>query len=192
MAPQSTGVALLLAVLLGSAPGAWASWGAYPPQFKRPGPPDQSWLKDLPERPSRAKVAVFELKGDDVYQPVREAVVRVLRRRGLNVIVTLRPFEGATEHRETSQEMNLAAYVSGEMSGEGGRQAAVIHLTSGATGHRILSARFAGPTDKIVGDISRTLWTRVGPAITRACKSTAHPRAREREPLRIDAGDPLD
>jgi hypothetical protein len=191
MTPRSMGVALLWAVLLGSA-SARASWGTYPPQFKRPAPPDQSWLKDLPERPSRGKVAVFELRGDDVYQPVREAVVRVLRRRGLNVIVTLRPVEGATEHRETSQELNLAVYVSGEMSGEGARQTATIHLTSGVSGHRMSTARFAGATDEIVGEITRTLWTRVGPTITRACKSAARPRAREREPLHIDASDPLD
>jgi hypothetical protein len=149
-------------------------------------------LKDLPERASRGKVAVFEVKGDDVYQPVREAVVRVLRRRGLNVIVTLRPVEGATEHRETSQALNLALFVSGEMTGEGARQKAVLQLTSGMTGHRMASARFAGATDAIVGEISRTLWTRVGPTITRACKSASKPRAREREPLRIDASDPLD
>jgi hypothetical protein len=192
MAPQSMGVALLLTLMLSAAPAARASWGMYPLQFTRPPPPDQSWLKDLPERRSRGKVAVFELKGDDVYQPVREAVVRVLRRRGLNVIVTLRPVEGATEHRETSQELNLAAYVSGEMTGEGAKQTAVIRLTSGLTGHHIASARFVGPTDKIVGDIAQTLWTRVGPTITRACTSASKPRGREREPLRIDASDPLD
>jgi hypothetical protein len=192
MAPHSMGVALIVAVLLGSAPSARATWGMYPLRFTRPAPPDQSWLKDLPERPSRGKVAVFELEGDDVYQPVREAVVRVLRRRGLNVIVTLRPVEGATEHRETSQALNLAVYVSGAMSGEGARQAAVIHLTSGVSGHRMASMHFAGPTDKIVGDIGRTFWTRVGPTITRACTSASRPRARGREPLRIDASDPLD
>jgi hypothetical protein len=192
MAPQSMGVALLVTLLLGVAPAAQATWGMYPLQFTRPATPDQSWMKDLPERPSRGKVAVFELQGDDVYQPVREAVVRVLRRRGLNVIVSLRPMEGATEHRETSQALNLAAYVSGEMKGEGARQTAVIHLTSGVTGHRMASATFVGPTDKIVGDVARTLWTRVGPAITRSCKSASRPRAREREPLRIDASDPLD
>jgi hypothetical protein len=192
MLPRSMGVGLLLTVVLGAAPAARASLGMFPLPFMRPAPRDQSWLKDLPERPSRGKVAVFELNGDDVYQPMREAVVRVLRRRGLNVIVTLRPMEGATEHRETSQALNLAAFVSGEVIGEGARQAAVITLTSGLTGHRMASARFAGPTDKIVGDIGRTLWTRLGPAITRSCKSASRPRAREREPLRIDASDPLD
>jgi hypothetical protein len=159
-------------------------------QFTRRAPPDQSWLKDLPERPSRGRVAVFEFQGDDVYQPVRAAVVRVLRRRGLNVIVSLRPVGGVTENRETSAAMNLAVYVSGEVGGTGAQQRASVHLTSGVSGHRMSTASFVGATEKIEGDIARTLWTRFGPTITRA--GASKPRAAGREPLRIDAGDPLD
>ena len=36
------------------------------------------------------------------------------------------------------------------------------------------------------------LWTRVGPTVTRACTSVSRPRRRDREPLRIDAGDPVE
>lgn len=194
----ATGVcaALLVVALLGAAaPPAEATWGTYPrpPKAARPAPPDQSWLADLPEKHgSKGKVAVFVFTGDDVYQPVRAAVVRALRRKRLSVTTTLKSADGAAEYRDLSHELNLAAYVEGELNGEGARQSALIRLYSGVTGRRMASVRFSGPTEKIVGDVARTLWTRVGPAITRACTSTARPRRREREPLRIDAGEPLE
>jgi hypothetical protein len=194
---KGLGVALLVGVILGSAPAAQATWGILylpPPKVVRT-PEEQAWLRDIPERPgarSRGKVAVFVFKGDDVYQPVRAAVVQMLRRRGFNVTVTLRPVDSATEFREMSQVANLAVYVQGEMSGEGARQSAHIHVYSGVTGHRIASARFSGPTAKIVGDLGHTFWTRVGPAILRTCSSVARPRRLEREPLRIEAGEPLE
>jgi len=187
------GVAAFVAVILGSAPAAHA-WGI-PFPSPRAARPDQSWLNDPPERRgarSKGKVAVFAFKGDDVYQPVRGAVVRLLRRKGLNVTTTLRPVEGATQYRETSYALNLAVYVEGEVSGAGARQSALLRLYGGVTGHRIASARFSGPTEKIVGDLRHTFWTRVGPAITRACSSASRPRRREREPLHIEAGEPLE
>jgi hypothetical protein len=195
---RGLGVAVLVGVILGSAPAAEAIWGMLyplPPRVVRPTPPDQSWLMDIPERPgarSKGKVAVFVFKGDDVYQPVRAAVVQVLRRRGLNVTTTLRPIDSAAEFRDVSYTLNLAVYVEGEMSGAGARQSALIRLYSGVTGHRIASARFSGLTEKIVGDVGHTLWTRVGPVVMRACSSASRPRRREREPLHIEAGTPLE
>ena len=193
------GVAVWLGVILSSAPApAQAGWGV-PHLWRRkvvqPTPPDQSWLKDLPEASgahSKGKIAVFVFEGDDVYQPVRAAVVRTLRRRGLNVTVTLRPVDSAAQFRELSSALNLAAYVEGEVSGEGARQSAHIRLRSGANGQRIASATFSGPTQKIVADVGRGLWTRVGGAVTRARSSVSRPRQREREPMRIDAGTPLE
>jgi hypothetical protein len=193
------GVAVLVGVILGSVPapaeGAWGMLYPRPPRVVRPTPPDQTWLMDIPERPgvrSKGKVAVLVFKGDDIYQPVRAAVVRVLRRRGLNVTATLRPVDSVAQYREMSYALNLAVYVKGEMRGEGPRQSALIHLYSGVTGQRIASAKFSGLTRKIVGDVRRSLWTRTGATIMRACSSASRPRWREREPLRIEAGTPED
>ena len=187
---------MLVGLTLGSsAAPVEASWGMLQPGREKlviPKPPDQSWLLDVPERRgvrSRGKVAVFAIKGDDVYEPLRGAVVRVLRRRGLNVTATLRPVDSAAQYRELSSALNMAVYVQGEMKGQGARQSALIHLYSGVTGQRIASARFSGMTQKIVADLKRTLWTRTGPAIMRACSSAARPRRLEREPLRIEAGN---
>jgi hypothetical protein len=188
-------VALVVCVMLCSARAAHAVWGTLPMRIPARLPPERTWLRDLPERSgarTRGKVAVFEFKGDDVYQPIRETVVRMLRRRGFTVTVTLRPADTAVEYREMSHATNMAVYVEGEMKGEGERQRAQIHLYSGLSGHRMASLGSTGPTDKIVYDLERTFWTRLGPAITRACTAVTKPRRQEREPLKIDAGDPID
>jgi hypothetical protein len=187
------GVAVWVGASLVWAPAAEA-WGIVYPS-PRAKPPDQSWLLDVPERPGarpRSKIAVFVFKGDDVYQPMRAAVVRLLRRRGLSVTTTLRPVDSAAQYREMSYALNLAVYVEGEVSGEGARQSALIRLYSGVTGQRIASARFSGPTEKIVEDLGHTFWTRVGPAVARARASASRPRRLEREPLHIEAGDPVE
>jgi hypothetical protein len=192
-----SGAALLVGALVISAPApVEARWGVlYVPRPVRKLPPDQSWLQDVPEKPgarARSKVAVFAFQNDDVYEPVRAAVVRLLRRKGLNVTANLRPVDSASQYREMSQTLNLAVYVEGELTGEGAQQRARIRLRSGVSGQHFASATFSGPTPKIVGDINKTLWNRVGPSVSRACSSASKPRRRERDPLHIDAGSPLD
>jgi hypothetical protein len=186
--------ATLVGAVLTAAP-AEAAWGVpcALPQV-RPDPPDQSWLKDVQERPgarSRGKVAVFVFKGDDIYEPVRAAVVRMLRKRGLNVTATLRPVDSPKQYREMSYTLNLGVFLEGEVSGEGAGQTVNIRLRSGLTGQYFTTVKFSGTTPKIVGDIGRTLWTRVGSATMRACSSASKPRQREVEPTYIEAGTPL-
>jgi hypothetical protein len=200
LAPGTKWFVVAVVALVGSAGSApaEAAWGIpyrLPPPVVRTTGPDQTWLMDIPERPgvrSKGKVAVFVFKGDDVYEPVRAAVVRLLRGKGLNVTATLRPVDSAAQYREMSYALNLGVFVEGELIGEGARQSAIIRLRSGVTGQRIASARFAGLTKEIVGAVGRGLWPRVGPAMMRACSSASRPRRREREPLRIEAGTPLD
>lgn len=154
-------------------------------------PPDQSWKQDIPQAAgarTRGKVAVFTFSGDDVYEPIRAAVVRALRRHGLNVTATLRPVDSAAQYREMSYALDLALFVEGELTGQGKRQSAQIRLRSGLTGQRIATATFKGPTPKIVGAVERSLWARVGPTVTRTCTKAAKPRRPESEPLRIEAG----
>ena len=186
-------VLYLLTALSGLTPAAHAAWVMLSYRIPPRKPPEQTWLKDLPEGArARGKLAVFEVTGDDVYQPVRESIVGILRRHGYNVTVTLRPAGSAAEYRDMSRLTNMAVYIGGEMTGEGARQHAVIHLLSGVSGGRMTSLRFSGTTDEIVADVGRTFWHRVGPTITRTCTAVAKPRRLEHEPLRIDASDPVD
>jgi hypothetical protein len=161
----------------------------------RSAPPDQSWLKDVPEKPgvrARGKIAVFVFKGDDFFEPVRAAVVRTLRKQQLNVTAELRPADGPAQYREMSYASKLAVFIDGEVSGQGARQTVTIRLRSGVTGQYFASAKFSGATPELVGAIGSALWSRVGSAIVRACSSAAKPRRRESEPLYIEAGSPLD
>ena len=185
---------LLLLFASASAEAAWVVPFQQPP-IARSTAPDQTWLTDVPEKPGarpKPKVAVFVFKGDDVYEPVRAAMVRTLRAKGLNVTTTILPVDSVAQYREMGFALNLGVFVEGEMTGEGARQRAVIRLRSGVTGQPIGSAKFSGATPAIVGAVSRTVWSRVGSTIMRACSSASRPRPRPREPLRIEAGAPLE
>jgi len=187
-----------LAAALFSAPAASAeaAWGVpcMVPQVHS-APPDQSWLKDVLEKPgalARGKVAVFIFKGDDYFEPVRAAVVRTLRKQRLNVTAELRPADKPAQYRDMSYASNLAVFIDGEVSGEGPRKTVLIRLRSGVTGQYFTSAKFSGSMPGLVGAIGGALWPRVGSAIIRACTSVAKPRRRESEPMYIEAGSPLD
>lgn len=182
--------------LAGLASTAQAAWGVPCPLPQvRSAPPDQSWLKDVPEKPGagiRPKVAVFVFKGDDVFEPVRAAVVRTLRKQRLTVTASLRPADTAAQYREMSYSSNLAVFIDGVITGQGAQQTVLIHLRSGVTGQYFASAKFSGSTQAVVGAIGASLWSRVGSAIMRTCSSAAKPRRRESAPMYIEAGSPLD
>jgi hypothetical protein len=175
---------------------AKAAWGVPCPLPQvHAAPPDQSWLKDPPEKPGaviHGRVAVFAFKGDDVFEPVRAAVVRTLRKQRLSVTAALRPADSPAQYREMSYSSNLAVFIDGELSGEGAHQTVLIRLRSGVTGQYFTTAKFSGSTQAIVGAIAGGLWGRVGPAINRTCTSAAKPRRRESAPMYIEAGSPLD
>lgn len=190
--------ALVLMALGATSRPAQAAWVVpflKPPPIVKPALPDQSWMDDVPEKPgtrAKGKVAVFAFKGDDVYEPVRAAVVKLLRSKGLNVTASLRPVDSAAQFREMSYTLNLGAFVEGEITGEGPHQTAVIHLRSGMSGKRIATTKLTGPTSQMVGTVGHKVWPALGGAMMRSCSSAAHPRQRERAPLRIEAGEPLD
>ena len=189
-------MALAAASLGAIAAPAQAAWGVpcMLPQVHS-APPDQSWMKDVPEKPgvpARGKVAVFAFKGDDYFEPVRAAVVRTLRKQRLSVTAELRPADSPAQYREMSYSSNLAVFIDGEISGEGARKTVTIRLRSGVTGQYFASAKFSGSTPELVGLVGSALWARVASAITRTFSSATKPRRRESEPMYIEAGSPLD
>jgi hypothetical protein len=190
------GIAMAVASLGATVCFADAARGAPDPRpHAHSAPPDQSWLKDVPEKPgsgAQGRIAVFTFKGDDVFEPVRAAVVRTLRKQRLDVTATLRRADSPAQYREMSYASNLAVFVDGEVSGKGVRQMVLIRLRSGVTGQYFATTRFKGSTQSIVGAIGGRLWVRVGSAIVRTCASAAKPRRRQSAPMYIEAGSPLD
>jgi hypothetical protein len=146
-----------------------------------------------PPPPTRAsgKVAVFLFDGDGA-APLRARVVRLLRARGLKVTTTLRPLDSAEQYREMADTLSLAAFVDGEASEDGDQASVTVHLRSGVSGLRIASATLAGARRTLLGEVDKSLWPQLGPPLAKVCVEAAKPRKREREPMRIEAGTPLD
>jgi hypothetical protein len=140
---------------------------------------------------AKGKVAVFLFDGDGA-PPLRARVVRLLRARGLKVTTTLRPVDSAEQYREMADTLGLAAFVDGEASEDGDQASVTVHVRSGISGLRMASATLSGERRKLGGDVDHQLWTQLGPPLARICTETAKPRKHEREPMRIEAGTPLD
>jgi hypothetical protein len=122
---------------------------------------------------------------------VQQQVVSSLRAKGLKVITNLRPVDSAEQYREMAVTLNLVAYVDGEYVGDGDQASATVYLRSGVTGLRAASTTFAGERRTLVADVSKGLWDRISPDLSRLCADAAKPRKAERAPLRIEAGTPL-
>jgi hypothetical protein len=188
--------AAAVVVSLGAASSAQAAWGVLcPTPQARSAPPDQSWMKDVPEKPatkSRGKVAVFVFKGDDVFEQSRGAVVRALRKQGVTVFASLRPSDTPSQYRQVSYSSGIALFIDGEVTGTGSERVVQLRLRSGVTGQYVGGTRFTSAAATLVATIERSLWTKVGPATVRACASAAKPRKRGFTPMYIEAGSPLD
>jgi hypothetical protein len=87
--------------------------------------------------------------------------------------------------------MGLVAYVDGTLK-EGAANAKVtIQVRSGYSGRRVALTTFSETPLHLRAEIEDKLWTKVGPAMARACADAAKPRVRGRGPLLIEAGTPL-
>ena len=152
-------------------------------------PPPTPKVAPIPN--PRGKVAVFLFDGDGA-SPLRARVVRLLRARGLKVTTTLRPVDSAEQYREMADTLGLAAFVDGEASEDGDQASVTVHIRSGVSGLRMASATLSGERRKLGADVDQQLWTQLGPPLARVCNDAAKPRKHEREPMRIEAGTPLD
>ena len=153
-------------------------------------PPPEAKAPPLPTRAS-GKVAVFLFDGDGA-PSLRARVVRLLRARGLKVTTTLRPVDSAEQYREMADALQLAAFLDGEASEDGDQASVTVYLRSGVSGLRIASATLASARRTLPGELDKSLWPQIGPPLARVCVEAAKPRKREREPMRIEAGTPLE
>lgn len=136
------------------------------------------------------KIVVFPIKDDDDHA-IAAQIERLLKSKGLEVVTGVRRVDTAEQYREMAGALGLVAYVDGNLK-EGETSARVtLQVRSGYSGQRVAMTTFKETKLHLRAEIEDKLWTKVGPAIARACTDAAKPRKRGRGPLLIEAGTPL-
>jgi hypothetical protein len=137
------------------------------------------------------KIVVFPIKDDDDHA-IAAQIERLLKSKGLEVVTGVRRVDTAEQYREMAGALGLVAYVDGNLK-EGETSARVtLQVRSGYSGQRVAMTTFKETKLHLRAEIEDKLWTKVGPAIARACTDAAKPRKRGRGPLLIEAGTPLE
>lgn len=181
-------VSLLLAVGLAASPSP-----AQAGKAKRTG--GRASKKKAPPKPKvvpnqDGKIVLFPFQGDDD-QSIAALVERLLRARGLEVMTGVRPVDTAEQYRELAGTLNLVGFIAGTVK-EGGSNARVtVKLRSGYTGRSLATPTFKETKLHLRSEIEEKLWTKLGPAVARACVDATKPRKRGRGPLLIEAGTPI-
>ena len=137
------------------------------------------------------KVAVFPVRYDDD-NSFSAQIARILRAKGLEVSTDTRRVDTAEQFRELSTALGFAAYIDGEFT-EGEKKSKVtIQVRNGYTGRKVAVTTFRETNIHLRSEVEDKLWTKVGPAIARACADADKPRKKDRAPMVIEAGTPLD
>jgi hypothetical protein len=136
------------------------------------------------------KVAVFPVRyeDDNGFSPLIE---RVLRAHGLAVATDVHRVDTAEQFRELSTALGFAAYVDGEYNDGAARSKLTIVVRNGYTGKKVAVTTFRETKLHLRSEVEDNLWTKIGPAIARACADASKPRKRDRAPMMIEAGTPL-
>ena len=178
--PRAVGILLVLAA---------ATWPSTTHAHRgKVGPRHAS--KSAVARPVTGKVALFPFQDDDD-RSIGAQVERLLRARGFEVVTDVRPVDTAEQYRELASTLSLAALVGGSYE-EGQTSARVkIQVRSGYTGRRLVAVTLKESRFHLRAQVEDQLWSRIGPAMARACADASKPRKRGRGPLVIDAGTSL-
>jgi hypothetical protein len=148
--------------------------------------------KEEPTVTPGSKVATFAFT-NDAGEAVRKQVHHVLKSKGLKIDTSLRPlFDNAEQFRDTATQLALVGYIDGEVESDRAGGSATIFFRDASTGLRSWSFTFTGDRRQLPATIGKQLWEQLLPAVARASAAlAAGPRKLEREPLRINAGTPL-
>jgi hypothetical protein len=144
--------------------------------------------KEVPNQ--EGKIVVFPIDGDDDHS-ITAQVERLLRARGLEVATDVRRVDTAEQFRELTTALGFVAYVDGTFKETPAIARLSIQVRSGYSGRRVALASFRESKLHLRAEVEEKLWSKVGPAIARACVDAGKPRKRDRDPLMIEAGTPL-
>jgi TolB-like protein len=169
----------------GAARAAGKKTAAAPKASKAPRQP-----KIVPNQEGKVVLLPF---ADDDDRSIAALVERLLQARGLEVVTNVRGVDTAEQFRELAGPLGVAAFVDGTVrEREGDKNVRVtVQLRSGYTGRRVALATFKETKLHLRPEMEDKLWTRLGPAMARACVDATKPRKRGRGPQVIEAGTPL-
>jgi hypothetical protein len=162
------------------------------PPAQRPQPKEPALPRPALPRPD-GKVVVFPFEGEArAAAAVQRQVIATLKAKGLKVTTGLRPVDSPEQYREMSLTLGFVAFVDGDVSVDVDQGSATVFVRSGVTGLRVASATFAGERRTLTADVGKGLWERVVDPLAQVCADAAKPRKAERQPLRIEAGTPIE
>ena len=149
---------------------------------------------------SRAKVA-SNPEGKVVLLPLRDdddrsftsQVERLMRARGVDVATDVRGVDTPEQFRELATHLGIAAFVEGTLKEREGDAISkvTVQVRSGYTGRKLTAVTFRETKLHLRAEMEDKLWPKIGPAIARACVDANKPRKRDRAPMMIEAGVPL-
>jgi hypothetical protein len=139
----------------------------------------------------QGKVVLFAFRNDDE-AAVSTQIGHLLEARGLEVVTDVRPVDTAEQYRDVAGQLELAAYVDGSVKGSEAKTTATVRLRNGFTGRIVAHAAFTESRDNLPRELSDKLWTKLGPAMARACTDAGKPRKASRTMLHINAGTPIE
>jgi NADPH:quinone reductase-like Zn-dependent oxidoreductase len=185
--------ALLVAATLAAAafapPAHACGAGRRSSKAKAPAAKKMPRSKVMPNQ--EGKVAVFPVRYDDD-NAFSAQIARILKAKGLDVATDVRRVDTAEQFRELSTALGFAAYVDGEYSEGEARSKITVLVRNGYTGRKVAATTFRETNAHLRAEVEDKLWTKIGPAIARACIDANKPRKKDRAPLVIEAGTPLD
>jgi hypothetical protein len=140
----------------------------------------------------QGKVVLLPILYDDDHGFTSQ-VERLLRAHGLDIATDVRGVDTAEQFRELATHLGIAAFVLGNLREREGDAISriTIEVRSGYTGKKLTTVSFRETKLHLRAEMEDKLWTKVGPAIARACADASKPRKRDRDPMMIEAGTPL-
>ena len=136
------------------------------------------------------KIVVFSFRDDDD-NSFSAQVERLLKGHGLDIVTGVRRVDTAENYREIANTMGIVAFVDGNIKERGDIARVTIEVRSGYSGRKVVATTFKETKLHLRAEIEDKLWTKVGPAMAKACADVDKPRLRNRGPLMIEAGSPL-
>jgi len=202
--PVSRYPGVLAAALVATATATFAVAGPTPAQARGAGRRPAHAAKSSTHAAKRAaprgkilpnqegKVVLLPLRDDDDHSFTSQ-IERLLRAHGVDVATDVRGVDTPEQFRELATHLGIAAFVDGNLKEREGAAISKVsvQVRSGYTGRRLTLVTFRETKLHLRAELEDKLWTKVGPAIARACADAAKPRKRDRDPMVIQAGVPL-